>query len=323
MAAIDAVGAMAPAVAAPGGDIMAISLLGAFIAEQTRADLNALALAAESSEPELASGLAAIACETTRFEAAWRPHMGGLLQLRRCPSERTWRSVAGEIVQAEARPISPMGEPFAAAGSYRTPEDEERGCEQATIAHRQCLAAGLALLGRLGRQWQAWVTGSVRQVGPLPDRGREIASWSSLFYPGLVSMTLLKPPVDVAETLVHEAAHQWWHMLDRVVPLVEPDARALPVHSPVKGCSRPLPSLALTFHAFGNIALFFAAMRAEGLLDDAGWAVHSADLYCWLPDIASTLAEAGGLTTDGRTLNASLQCRLERDFYPLEAVAAA
>lgn len=321
--ALDPISPMAKAVAAPGGDSVAISLLGAFIAEQTRGDLFALAALVGRTDAHFEAKLLAVADKTSNFDRAWRPHMGGLLQLRRCMSDSLAKRVAIEIVQAEALGVRPIGEPHAAAFCYRTAEDAERGSEAVSDAHEHYLRSGLALIRTLGSKWTTWVCGSVRQVAPIPTRDREVASWSSLFYPGLVSMTLLFGEVDVAETLVHEAAHQWWHMLDRIAPLVESDARSRLVYSPVKRCLRPLPSLALTFHAFGNIALFFSALRQSGRLGDAEWAIHSSDLYRWLPEMAATLRSEAGMTPDGRNLNVELDHRLEEEFYPLRAVVAA
>lgn len=308
---------LAPAVAHPFGDATPRELLRALIVGETAANLSGFVASLERSSPAFASAagtIAAHAVELRRFEDAWRPEFGGLHHVLRDPSPAFLAKVADEIADACGAIAAAGRWPVLADFACRTDEDEARGRAAEAPGMARALNDGLDLVAAVSPAYRSWIADVIRQVAPLALNGREVASWSSLHYPGLVSMTIFDSPVDMAETLVHEASHQWWHMLDRIVPLVEPKARRTPCWSAVKQRLRPLPNVLLAYHAFGNVALFFRLMRRAGLLDRAGWSYHTADLIRWLPTIASELHAAEGLTADGRHLLVTLEAKLDAHF---------
>ncbi|MEA3062539.1 MAG: hypothetical protein QOJ94_2320 [Sphingomonadales bacterium] len=308
---------VARAVAHSRGDPAPIALLQDLIVAQTASDLAALADVLSRVDLDGADAVRSRARSVVDFADAWRPAFGGLVHLRRRSGRDFVQRVAAEAAATPAAPPGPG--PRLVGARYRTAEDAERGSEAPTALHARFLEDGLSLLRELGPDWVGWVVGSVAEVAPLPCRGREVASWSSAHYPGLVSMTLFDSPIDVAETLVHEASHQWWHMLDRVAPLVLPDRRADSLWSPVKQCLRPVPGVALAHHAFGNVALFFAALARSGRLEPTAWALHSTDLVQWLPRMSRDLRAQGALTPEGLCLIETLDGRLMREFFGSDA----
>jgi HEXXH motif-containing protein len=184
---------------------------------------------------------------------------------------------------------------------HRTDEDAAAALPEADSRMLDALVAGLRLLDAASPAYAGWVRGIVRQVAPLALNGTVVASWSSLHYPGLISLTLFDSPIDMAETLVHEASHQRYHLLDRCFPMVELGAIENMYWSPIKRCPRPLPMLLLAFHAFGNIALLFHELWRRGVLNIDRFSYHMADLREWLPAIANTLDSSTGLTADGES----------------------
>ncbi len=202
---------------------------------------------------------------------------------------------------------------------HRTEEDAARALAASDDGMAKALSAGLELLDRASPEYAGWVRGIVRQVAPLECQGRVVSSWSSLHYPGLISLTLFDSPLDVAETLVHEASHQRYHLLDRSIPLVKQEAVEDLHFSPIKQCPRPLPMVLLAFHAFCNIALLFDDFYRAGVLDRAGFRYHMSDLRNWLPAMAQTLGAARGLTADGEMLWRDLHSRLESALFGEEA----
>ncbi|AXT45804.1 aKG-HExxH-type peptide beta-hydroxylase [Chromobacterium rhizoryzae] len=207
--------------------------------------------------------------------------------------------------------------PTLAAYPARTPDDREQPVGEPDAAAAQALAAGLALLDQGAPVYGPWVRRLVRLVRPLRRSGGQVSSWSSLHYPGLVSMTLFASPLDMAETLVHEASHQHFHLADRLFPLVERGVEEW-LYSPVKRCRRPAVMVLLAYHAFGNVALFFDALRRNGRLAEADWRHHMADLQDWLPRMAAELERAHSLSPAGRRFLCALQRRLQTLTAPEE-----
>ncbi|NHR05547.1 hypothetical protein HA052_10055 [Chromobacterium haemolyticum] len=208
-------------------------------------------------------------------------------------------------------------QPMLAAYPARTPDDRQQPAGEPDVAAAQALAAGLALFDQGAPVYGPWVRRLVRLVRPLRRSGSQVSSWSSLHYPGLVSMTLFASPLDMAETLVHEASHQHFHLVDRLFPLVERGVEEW-LYSPVKRCRRPALMLLLAYHAFGNVALFFDALRRNGRLADADWRHHMADLRDWLPRMAAELERARSLSPAGRRFLSALQRRLRPLTAPAE-----
>lgn len=213
-------------------------------------------------------------------------------------------------------------EPTLANFAYRTREDYSASPAPVEPEMVNALAGGIYLLDTTSPLYAEWVRRVVRQVAPIQCHGTQVSSWSSLHYPGLVSLTLFDSPLDMAETLVHEASHQRYHMLDRCLPMIRLGAAETLAWSPIKQCHRPLPMILLAFHAFGNIALFFRDVRASGALDHAGFRYHMSDLCAWLPAMAETLGCSRALTCDGDRFWRDLYARVAPVLSEAEAITA-
>lgn len=200
--------------------------------------------------------------------------------------------------------------PQVATGALRTTEDDAGAAGEVTVEMQRALAAGLSLIEAASPPYLAWVRGVVRRVIPLARTGPEVRSSSSAHYPGQVSMTLFDSPLDMAETLTHEASHQHYHLLDRCLPLLAAGVTS-EHYSPIKRAKRPLPMMLLAFHAFGNVSLLFDELHAHRALTDADYLHHQRDLAQWLPEMAGTLREAIGLTTFGELVWRPLWARAE------------
>jgi HEXXH motif-containing protein len=79
-------------------------------------------------------------------------------------------------------------------------------------------------------------------------------------------MSLPERPVAVAEMLVHEASHHYFHIVRRLEAVHdESDGRLY--YSVVKGRERTIDLILLAFHAFANVALFYRSCMTRGLSD--------------------------------------------------------
>lgn len=140
-------------------------------------------------------------------------------------------------------------------------------------------------------------------VTEMPE-GSNLSSGSYRSRPGVVHISFPLHPVMVAETLIHEASHQYYLLLNGVVPMVRQDTKAL-VFSPIKGCDRPIDRCALAHHACFNIWHFMS----RGLASRYGSEARDAmDLMAGFTDqLGENIQASGCLTEEGSRFVGSLQ----------------
>ena len=115
-----------------------------------------------------------------------------------------------------------------------------------------------ALLDEAGPCYQAWIKPMLRGicVTPMVEAGVH-NSGSSIYHAGVVSCGF---PVDaplLAEALVHEVSHQYFHLVHSVMPLVRKGADEARYYSSLKRAHRPLFLVLLAFHAAANMSLLW------------------------------------------------------------------
>jgi HEXXH motif-containing protein len=163
------------------------------------------------------------------------------------------------------------------------------------------LAEALALLRQYAPPYETWVQRIVRGVIPLVSEGGMIFSSSYEGRPGVISISFPAEPVALAEMLVHEASHQYLHLLSRLGALDDGSDTTL-YDSPVKRCPRPIGAILLAYHAFANVQLFYRAALARGI-DDAGYCERNArELAPQLVLMEEWLCSTTALTPLGRAL---------------------
>ena len=93
-------------------------------------------------------------------------------------------------------------------------------------------------------------------------------SGSSIHFAGVVSSGFPADEEAVAECLVHEVSHQYFLLLESVVPMVDPAQEQVQVWSTFKGRHRPLNRVLLAYHAAANMALYWTGIAtARGMTD--------------------------------------------------------
>ena len=169
-------------------------------------------------------------------------------------------------------------------------------CRSLTLAHRT--------IASVSHDYAVWVARLIRgfAITDMPDDST-IDSGSFFTRPGLVHCAF---PLDrglVVETLVHEASHQHFILLNSMFPMVEKGPQEL-IYSPIKRMERPLSRVLFAFHACVNIHRFFAAV------DPASASDFDRERRDVMHDYASTmsakLANSAQLTPAGRELVALL-----------------
>jgi HEXXH motif-containing protein len=105
----------------------------------------------------------------------------------------------------------------------------------------------------------------------------------------------------LAENLVHEASHQYFHLAQRVAPVTSGvDTRRY--YSPAVGRSRPLDRLMIAFHAFANVAAFYSELAASGSSFEADARRQIAMLSPKLAQLREPLIGNPDVTPFGRAL---------------------
>lgn len=157
--------------------------------------------------------------------------------------------------------------------------------------------------------YSEWVERVVREIAVLNVPTGHMRSGSASGWPGLVYMSVSEPVV-LAENLVHEASHQYFHLLERVGP-VDDGSDMTMYYSPVVGRTRPLSAILVAFHAFANVMIFFRQCKSGDMRTRGYIAARQAELVPKLRALREPLRENAALSATGRALAEPLFEELE------------
>jgi hypothetical protein len=166
------------------------------------------------------------------------------------------------------------------------------------------LGKAVALLEVASPNYSAWVARVVRHIVPLKPAGWIIGSGSDPSQPGVVFSTPLLSSALAGEILVHEASHQYMHILTRLGRVDNGDDTPR-YYSPVKKTMRPLWGIVAAFHAFGNVACFYKDILSSthsSAADRAYCADQTQMLMPQLKELMASLENNASLSDVGRAL---------------------
>lgn len=127
--------------------------------------------------------------------------------------------------------------------------------------------AALAIAALAGDDAAAWIDRSISTVSLVESHGgARLSSRSLSSRAGNVEMAAPGDRLHLSELLIHEAAHQHFHMVRLLGPLTVPMANGQRFLSALNGRQRPLERVLLAYHAVGNIFLFL--QRLAEVSDD-------------------------------------------------------
>lgn len=213
---------------------------------------------------------------------------------------------AVRLGRSEAQVLAPGAE-AAFGNSLDRSEFAELPAERVVESYAE---AG-SILAEHAPDYLPWVERVVRELVPVSGRLDQMRSSSDEGTPGRITTSLPAHAAATAEMLVHESSHLYFNLARRVDEVVNGEDRAL-YDSPVKGVPRPLDRILIAYHAFANVALFYADCLRSGL-EDGGYceqnlARHRGELEI----LERPLVRTRGLTPLGRHLFEPLAERLER-----------
>jgi hypothetical protein len=154
-----------------------------------------------------------------------------------------------------------------------------------------------------------WVDRVMRYVLPVHSPAGFLRSASEWGLPGVVQMSFPATAVSLAEMLVHESSHQYFHMVQRYERTHDANDTRL-YYSPLKGTGRPAEMILLGFHAFANVVLFYRACLDNGFSDEDNCRAQERRHLSDLKTLAEQLRTMDSLTASGRRLWEPLAARL-------------
>lgn len=189
------------------------------------------------------------------------------------------------------------------------PAPEDHGVSEILIADAgEAIAEAARWISEISTLHLAWVDRLICgfAITEMPVDS-ELSSGSYKSRPGVVHMSFPLDPVLVAETLIHEASHQHYLLLNGVVPMVEAGANDV-VFSPIKGCDRPVVRCAFAHHACFNIWDFMR--RGVGSRYGAQARERMELMAGYTEVLGRNISDSGTLTGAGARFVHALQSRI-------------
>jgi HEXXH motif-containing protein len=233
----------------------------------------------------------------------------------------------GQSITMPVRAVTVEGDAIDCAGSLRplgrTPIDDsgyvllagEEDADALCLDANRRLAAGdmpwripemraaIDLIRAGAPDYVGWCSDAVRVVAAWPGDPERTNSASFAGQLGVIYMSSPLNPVRIAETLVHEASHQYFHLAQSATRLHtlldETD-----YWQPYVRAHRRIERILLAYHAFANVVLFHRRLL-DSLADDdlRRRAAHALEHH--EPNVALLdryLERSNGLTPAGRSL---------------------
>jgi hypothetical protein len=149
-----------------------------------------------------------------------------------------------------------------------------------------------------------WVVRIIRRVAVLHFERNVLASGNHEHQYGAIHISDNSRVLSVAEMFIHEASHQYFELLNKLGPTVDPTHTEL-YYSPVKQCDRPLHKILLAYHAFANVMLFYRGVAERGLTDSSS-AKFQVVLNDELRQLEQPILKSDAILPIGRALVGSL-----------------
>ena len=169
--------------------------------------------------------------------------------------------------------------------------------------------AALEFTQHVAPEYVNWITRLMRHVVLLADSGPIIQSCSTVRDPGLSYLSYSTQPASIAEMLIHEVSHQYFHLLWRIGPLVDLSDDKL-YYSPLKKTGRRLDRILLGYHAFGNVVLFYRSCAAKVTLDETKFTRSVKQIGLVVEAMDQSLRDNPNLTALGRAIYEPISHRL-------------
>ena len=187
--------------------------------------------------------------------------------------------------------------------------------EEIDQAMATAFSSGAAILKSRAPDAFAWVGRVLRDVVVCaPEEAFRAVSGSGEHAPGMIHVSHSLGRMDIAEILVHECAHQYFYLLERLGPFDDGSDGKLYWSPPIRS-ERPLSRILMAYHALANVRLLYEA--CSGMEHDPEAQDYATYVTANLPGLDTMIEEldapldGGAALTDlGRALYEPLAARV-------------
>lgn len=152
------------------------------------------------------------------------------------------------------------------SGFFRDVDDAAAALDTFSPGLLEVFTEALDLLEKHLPHYFDWAVRIIRRVAVLHAGPNVLYSGNHEHQYGTIHISDNFRVLSVAEMLIHEASHQYFELLNKLGPTVDPSHTEL-YYSPVKQCDRPLHKILFAYHAFANVMLFYRGVAECGLAD--------------------------------------------------------
>ncbi len=166
--------------------------------------------------------------------------------------------------------------------------------------HARPIEKSLRLLKEHSPRYHQWVSRVLRNliIVQAPEHHLQSGNFDGTL--GMFYISHCDEPLLVAEMLVHECSHQYYHALVQLEEVADPsDTRTY--YSPFVQKQRPLERILVAYHAFANVYLFYRDFLDSGYCAPEE-CVGLKELIEDLGSVEKVMVETDKLTTVGRAL---------------------
>jgi HEXXH motif-containing protein len=183
-----------------------------------------------------------------------------------------------------------------------------------SLEHRvQELSSAVEFVRRHAPEYLSWFGDAIRVVASWVGGDQVLKSGSLPGNQGLIYISSPLPVARLAESLVHEAAHQYFQTAETVDRFTGMAADERMYWSPYASTHRHLDRILFAFHAFANVTAFYQQVL-RGQIDD-GLRAHSERTLAFhrpnLDTFRGYLESSDELTPAGRALFRTVNARIE------------
>jgi HEXXH motif-containing protein len=163
------------------------------------------------------------------------------------------------------------------------------------------IASGIQFLAKASPEYLAWCEGVISDIVVLDGSDGKLVSSSHAQAPGQLSISAPASPIALAERLVHESTHQYFHLAEEYGP-VHDSSDKNSYWSPIAKRYRTVDRILWALHAFANIDLFYRQC-IEQRLDVDGYAGSSRIRHQReIEELRIAVEQSGALTSVGNDL---------------------
>jgi HEXXH motif-containing protein len=169
---------------------------------------------------------------------------------------------------------------------------------------------GLGVIISHAEAYRLWVERVLHGiVASKVEDSLRVESGSGENAPGTIHVSYPIGRMDIAEILVHECAHQYFYLLERVGDLEDGTDKKLYWSPPIRR-HRPLSRILMAYHALANVLLFYESCEASHA-DDGGYVrSNRKDMERAVAELDAPLQGNRALTSLGRCLYEPLAERI-------------